>query len=40
MGGMKGEMKGEMKIAKSLCIKGFAASDGRDEGIFRFASEK
>ena len=32
-GGMTGEMTGEMKIAKALCIKGFATSDGRDEGF-------
>jgi len=27
-------MKGEMKFMKTLCIKGFAAFDGRDEGFF------
>ena len=31
---MKGGMKGEMKIAKPLCIKGFSECDGRDEGFF------
>ena len=30
-GGMTGEMTGEMKIAKSLYLKGFSLSDGRDE---------
>ena len=30
-----GEMTGEMKNAKSLYLKGFAASDGRDEGFLR-----
>ena len=27
-------MTGEMKIAKTLCRKGFPPSDGRDEGIY------
>ena len=30
----KGGMTGGMKMAKVLCIKGVAASDGRDEGFF------
>jgi hypothetical protein len=29
-----GGMTGEMKLTETLCIKGFAASDGRDEGFF------
>ena len=29
-----GGMTGGMKMAKALCIKGFAVSDGRDEGFF------
>ena len=35
-------MKGEMKIAKPLYTKGFAAFDGRDEGFFevKVKSEK
>ena len=29
-----GEMKGEMKMARSLYLKGLAPSDGRDEAFF------
>jgi hypothetical protein len=29
-----GEMKGGMKVAKSLYLKGFSPSDGRDGAIF------
>ena len=32
-------MKGGMKLAETLCRKGFAPSDGRDEGNLRFAIE-
>ena len=31
---MTGEMTGEMKMAKSLYLKGFSPSDGRDGAIF------
>ena len=31
---MTGEMKGEMKMAKSFYLKGLAPSDGRDEHDF------
>ena len=33
-------MTGEMKIAKTLCRKGFPPSDGRDEGIFEVRGKK
>ena len=35
MGEMTGEVKGEMKMAKTLYLKGLEPSDGRDEAFFR-----
>ena len=34
MGEMKGGMKGEMKTARCLCLKGLMPSNGRDEAFF------
>ena len=40
MGGLMGGIKGEMKIAKSLCLKGSAPSDGRDEALSLKSQQK
>jgi hypothetical protein len=34
MGEMTGEVKGEMKMAKTLYLKGLKPSDGRDRAFF------
>jgi hypothetical protein len=36
MGGMTGEVKGGMEMARSLYLKGLVPSDGRDERFFEF----
>ena len=33
-------MTGEMKLAETLCVKGFPPSDGRDEGIFEVRGKR
>ena len=35
-----GEMTGEMKNAKSLYLKGFAAFDGRDGDVFEVKAKR
>jgi len=39
-GGMKGGLTGGMKNEESLCLKGSAPSDGRDEALFVYSQQK